>query len=363
MAHETKGLRLSGNVYLARIEGGEEGTLMGPLAGSSLTMQPNVEKNDISDPRRAKRGQVLYSISDPQSTTGTLNLLSVSQRSIAMNLMGDIEEVTTGSGAVSGELIYLEPDYSAQLANKNVSAVTLDSGVKATLATGTEVSDNAITWTAIAPGTDGNSISVELIDPSANNAALSVSVSGTDITVNLATGPTGTITSTAAQVMAAIAASSEAAALVTTADTGTSDGSGAVVAAASANLASGAVSGGTSYTLDTDYSVNDRIGIVRALEDGSITAGWYFAGYSYASTSAVRVNPSTTSSMRCRILVEGTNDVTDDEVEFEAFSAVLTPSGELDILSTEPVALEFAITYETPADKPAPYRLDVVTRA
>ncbi|HEY9460366.1 MAG TPA: hypothetical protein VIR04_06165, partial [Paralcaligenes sp.] len=110
----------------------------------------------------------------------------------------------------------------------------------ASLATGDEAIDNALTWTASLAGALGNRITVTLNNPRANDAALSVAVSaGTNITANLATGATGTITTTAAQLMAAIAANEAAAALVTVTATGLSDGTGAVEALRQTALAGG----------------------------------------------------------------------------------------------------------------------------
>jgi hypothetical protein len=105
--------------------------------------------------------------------------------------------------------------------------------------------DNGLIYTAVAYGEVGNDITVVYVDPAANDAALSVGVVGSAITVNLATGVAGAITSTAALVLAAIEASGPATALVTvaimTADTGVADdGSGVVTAMAVANLAGGA---------------------------------------------------------------------------------------------------------------------------
>lgn len=60
----------------------------------------------------------------------------------------------------------------------------------------------------------GNGITVQLKDPHATDQPLSVTVSGRDIVVNLATSATGAVTSTAAQVVAAINASPAASALV-----------------------------------------------------------------------------------------------------------------------------------------------------
>jgi hypothetical protein len=61
----------------------------------------------------------------------------------------------------------------------------------------------------------GNQITAEFKNPGANNAPLSVAVTGNDIVVGLATNATGALSSTAAQVVAAINADPAASALVT----------------------------------------------------------------------------------------------------------------------------------------------------
>lgn len=103
--------------------------------------------------------------------------------------------------------------------------------VKATLATGSVTSNNALTWTSKLVGLLGNNISVHLKDPKANSATLAVVVSGRAIVVNLATDSSGAVTSTAAQVKTAIEASTEATALVGVANTGASTGAGVVASA------------------------------------------------------------------------------------------------------------------------------------
>lgn len=108
--------------------------------------------------------------------------------------------------------------------------------------------DNGLTFTAKTYGAAGNNISVRYVDPGSNDAALSVYVVGTAITVSLATGVAGAITSTAAEIKAAVDASARASSLVSvavyTADAGVADdGSGVVTAMALANLTSGAGTG------------------------------------------------------------------------------------------------------------------------
>ncbi|HOS77599.1 MAG TPA: hypothetical protein PLL15_06110 [Syntrophales bacterium] len=111
-------------------------------------------------------------------------------------------------------------------------------GTKATLTTGAAEDDNAILFTAVKYGKAEEDISIELRDPEGNDQALAVDVVGRDIIVSLATGVAGAITSTAAEVIAAIA-DSPAADLVTAANAGDSTGEGVVEAEASADLAGG----------------------------------------------------------------------------------------------------------------------------
>lgn len=116
-------------------------------------------------------------------------------------------------------------------------------------------------------------ITVALIDPAANNAALSVEVTGHDIVVNLETGAGGAITSTAAQVAAALAASAAARDLVVVSNASGNDGTGVVTALAETGLA-----GPGAVTIDVD---------VETMAD---TTNWYDApGSAIPQASAVGV--------------------------------------------------------------------------
>ena len=91
---------------------------------------------------------------------------------------------------------------------------TSDPGVKSSLVA------QGITFQAQVAGVAGNSTSVTIIDPAANDIPLSVAVVGTDISVTLATGATGSITTTGAQLATAITNSVPASALITAVSTG-----------------------------------------------------------------------------------------------------------------------------------------------
>lgn len=115
------------------------------------------------------------------------------------------------------------------------ATVTFCDGRLATLTIGSSTA--AVTYNDISKhrGTR-TAIRVRHVNPGTNNAALAVTVSGTDITVNLATNGSAVATSTANQVKTAVDAYPAAAALVTT----VSGGAGTAIAAAYASLATGA---------------------------------------------------------------------------------------------------------------------------
>ena len=116
--------------------------------------------------------------------------------------------------------------------------------VKAVYTTALTGVNNDLTFLAKTAGTAGNSITVALVDPSGNDKALSVDVAGSAITVNLATGPAGAITSTAVDVKNALNAHAGAKALIVASVAPGNTGKGIVTALTAKNLAGGAAAGG-----------------------------------------------------------------------------------------------------------------------
>jgi len=103
-----------------------------------------------------------------------------------------------------------------------------DAGLFGFLNTGVVATNNAITWTAVEPELAGEAVSIELKDPSAASQALTIGVTDKAIVVNLATNAGSAITSTAAQVIAAVNTDAAASALLTAANTTGSSGAGVV---------------------------------------------------------------------------------------------------------------------------------------
>ena len=103
----------------------------------------------------------------------------------------------------------------------------IKSAAKATAGSGLEGSNNAISWTAKKSGIAGNGITVDIV-VSGTDASLSVAVSGNTITINSATDGGGSATTTAEEAIEAVQNDAAASLLVSGANTGSSDGSGAV---------------------------------------------------------------------------------------------------------------------------------------
>lgn len=172
----------------------------------------------------------------------TKEILKFPDHYVALAVMVD----DSGVSAVDGKKIVPR---GAIVGGSDASAVdNLDEAVVgkyvaakfAKLTANSNVENGALFLEALVAGTDGNSISLTLVDPSANTQTLGVSVTGTAITVNLATDGTGVITSTVKSVAEALNADTDVKDLAKASYGGT--GAGLVAAAALANLSGGAAS-------------------------------------------------------------------------------------------------------------------------
>lgn len=111
-------------------------------------------------------------------------------------------------------------------------------------------------------GAAGNQISITTLNPGTNSAALSVSVVGKSITINLATDGSAVATSTAAQVLAAVNASPAASALVVVELGQGSSGASLYPIHAATNLEHGV---DATFPLDTPVLVTSPAGIDEAV--------------------------------------------------------------------------------------------------
>lgn len=88
------------------------------------------------------------------------------------------------------------------------------------------------------------------------------------------------------------------------------------------------------YVLGTDYEVNLRLGMIRALEGGAITDGQIVrVSYTAAAVEKERTRGGLLPSVVGEIFLDGKNLVTGQAVHFTAPRATLAPSGPVSLLN------------------------------
>lgn len=128
----------------------------------------------------------------------------------------------------------------------NVGSIVLTEGTPvnaaaSTLTTALDGENNDLVFTAATKGTSGDDITIAYIDPDEAEAKLAVSVSGTAITISLATNVSKAITSTASSIKTAIETDEDGAALlVTVANANGNNGEGVVTEMEATSLNNGA---------------------------------------------------------------------------------------------------------------------------
>ena len=140
-------------------------------------------------------------------------------------------------GAISTVLISGATVDPAAVETAAVTLHRVDPAVRARLTLG--AGNAAVTLTAATPGAAGSQITAALVDPGATDQALAVAVNGTALTVTLATDAARALTTTAAALVAAWAASTAATRLATCTLADGSDGTGVLAATSATPLAGG----------------------------------------------------------------------------------------------------------------------------
>ncbi|MBS3958297.1 MAG: phage tail sheath subtilisin-like domain-containing protein [Xanthomonadaceae bacterium] len=193
--------------------------------------------------------------------------------------------------------------------------------VKARLLTGVVANNNALTFTSKLLGALGNQITVNLRAPVGNNLPLAITVAGQAITVDLATGAGGAVSTTATQLTTAIAGHAAANALIGVTNTGTSTGVGIVAATPGAQFLAGGID--EAFPLNTPVLIAGsraeaaKLGTAGTLPD-AIESIFDQAG---AVVVVVRVADGGTEPLTTANVIGGTNATTGQFEGVHAFRA------------------------------------------
>lgn len=131
-----------------------------------------------------------------------------------------------------GDIVYAASQYP-------IPNGTPVNAVAASLTTALGVANAELVFTAKTKGVAGNGITVTYVDPAEAEAELAVTVSGTDITISLATDTDKAVTTKAADIATAVGAHVVVKEMVTVANAAENTGVGVVKAMTKAALKSG----------------------------------------------------------------------------------------------------------------------------
>jgi hypothetical protein len=121
--------------------------------------------------------------------------------------------------------------------------------------------------------------------------------------------------------------------------------------------------GATTFAEGTDYQINYRSGLIRAISGGNITDGQaLLVDYTASAVAGERVSTMTVSQMKARILVDGVNMADQNrQVHAEIYRATLAPDQALDLLAEQHATVSFTGTMETPTGKTSPAHIDTLS--
>jgi hypothetical protein len=114
---------------------------------------------------------------------------------------------------------------------------------------------------------------------------------------------------------------------------------------------------GTPLVLGTDYDVNYADGMIMAKAGGALSAQTAcLVDYDYAAVTGKTIQGGARPTARCRVMLLGKNLVTGASARLEIDEAVLSPSGEVDLLSGEFITTELTGKMRTLPGATSPYR-------
>lgn len=118
--------------------------------------------------------------------------------------------------------------------------------------------------------------------------------------------------------------------------------------------------GTVTYVLDTDYEVNYRLGMIRALTGGAIAdAASINVSATYNAISGTSISGSTQNQLRAKFKLDGVNFADQLPVIVNVWEAILTPDSAFDFLQNDFAEIALKGRLKTPAGKTEPFKVDL----
>ncbi|MCB1890368.1 MAG: hypothetical protein KDH20_22370 [Rhodocyclaceae bacterium] len=115
----------------------------------------------------------------------------------------------------------------------------------------------------------------------------------------------------------------------------------------------------TTYVLGTDYEINYRLGMIRALSTGAIGDGdTLHVDGSYNAETGTRISGSTQPQLRAEFVLDGINFADSRPVIVTVHEGVLTPDQAFDFLADDFGNITLSGRLKTPTGFTEPYTVD-----
>lgn len=114
----------------------------------------------------------------------------------------------------------------------------------------------------------------------------------------------------------------------------------------------------TTYVEGTDYEINYRLGMIKALSTGDISDGDVLhADYDHSAETGSEIEGATQPLIKAKLKLDGKNYVNGKNVLVNVYYAELKPSSAVDFLSDDFLPLELEGTLRTPDGKDHPFKV------
>lgn len=114
----------------------------------------------------------------------------------------------------------------------------------------------------------------------------------------------------------------------------------------------------TTYVEDTDYEINYRLGLIRAIVGGAISAETLHVDYVHAPITGSLIQGGLNSTLDFRILNDGYNIFEGKNSVLTIWEATSTPSEAIDFFSGETLSATFNGKINNRSDQSEPYRFE-----
>lgn len=123
-----------------------------------------------------------------------------------------------------------------------------------------------------------------------------------------------------------------------------------------ANLVVTNVSQSTTYVLGTDYEVNYRLGMIKALSSGSIPSGATVSiDGSYGAVSGTQISGGTNAQIRAKFRLDGKNFADNLPCIVDVHEAIIAADGSFDFLANDFASVSLPGRLKTPVGKSEPF--------